>query len=468
MTNRATRYPHHLAKNVAIHLQNGNGHGNGHCDTPSLDVLSSLFETLYFASLKTDEGRPCRFTINYLDPRALAHRATANGDANHWDCVRFERPLPFAVRTLAKLAEAADPTCSSLAVFSDESGQLFVWGLIDQELRYADYAALDSTNVPERPGLFQATINGVGNVSVYKNYSLICSLEQNTLVEQYHNVIWSGPVHELLKAQLWPTIAQFAEGDTRWIAAQKSEVGNEFMIRWLNAVCRILMNIQQYRHGGGLLITPEPEPTNVQVKYKLHYDRLPQALVAMVQHQLTKNSLAGEVNDHCVNPQQDYLPCQLHENLVTHRRQLEMRKNEALGCVRFIASLSRVDGFVMLDRSLVVHGFGVELRADSSLSDIWLAGDTRAQPRLMRTTHLEEYGTRHRAMMRYCYETPGTLGFVVSQDSDIRAMMRIGDKLVLWENINVQLAFKLENHVSEPHLALFPTLPILNAFAHPQ
>ena len=27
-------------------------------------------------------------------------------------------------------------------------------------------------------------------------------------------------------------------------------------MRWINAICRILMNIQRYRHGGGLLITP--------------------------------------------------------------------------------------------------------------------------------------------------------------------------------------------------------------------
>ena len=28
-------------------------------------------------------------------------------------------------------------------------------------------------------------------------------------------------------------------------------------MRWINSICRILMNIQHYRHGGGLLITPQ-------------------------------------------------------------------------------------------------------------------------------------------------------------------------------------------------------------------
>jgi hypothetical protein len=31
---------------------------------------------------------------------------------------------------------------------------------------------------------------------------------------------------------------------------------------------------------------------------------------------------------------------------------------------------------------------------------------------------------------------------VVSQDGDIRAMTRIGERLILWENIDVQLAYR--------------------------
>ena len=113
-----------------------------------------------------------------------------------------------------------------------------------------------------------------------------------------------------------------------------------------------------------------------------------------------------------------------------------------LGAVRFIASLSCVDGFVLVDRRMVVHGFGVEVRTDNLLSDIHVARDSHANPKLLRQSELTQYGTRHRAMMRYCYDKPGSLGFVVSQDGDIRAMTRIADMLILWENIDVQLAYR--------------------------
>jgi hypothetical protein len=121
---------------------------------------------------------------------------------------------------------------------------------------------------------------------------------------------------------------------------------------------------------------------------------------------------------------------------------LAERKNEVLGAVRFISSLSCVDGFVLLDRRMVVHGFGVEVRTDNLLSDLQVARDSLANPKLFRQAELTQYGTRHRAMMRYCYDKPGSMGFVVSQDGDIRAMTRIADMLVLWETIDVQLAYR--------------------------
>ena len=52
MIDRTTQYPQHLAKLVALRLQAD--HGN----VPPEAVLTRLLETLYFASLKNEEGRP--------------------------------------------------------------------------------------------------------------------------------------------------------------------------------------------------------------------------------------------------------------------------------------------------------------------------------------------------------------------------------------------------------------------------
>jgi hypothetical protein len=52
-------------------------------------------------------------------------------------------------------------------------------------------------------------------------------------------------------------------------------------------------------------------------------------------------------------------------------------------------------------------------------------------------------------MFSYCWNNNGSLGFVISQDGDIRAITRVEDKLVIWENIKVQQFIKSEK-ISRP------------------
>jgi len=437
---RISQYPYHLARLVAARLKLQRGH------TPSESVLTRLLETLYFASLKTDEGRQIICTVNFVDRNMPDAWPATRPPASRWVHVPFDRPLPLDVRNLTKLARAADPGVSSLTVYADRKGQLFIWGLVDQEPRHTDRITLDSDTEPARPGLFHVTINGIGNVSVYHHYSLVGSLSQNTLVEAYHDVLWSGPIHETLCRFLRSHLdeqpemffAQFEQAD-------RERALRELLLRWLNSLCRILVNIQHYHHGGGLLITPCESFEGLNIKYRLRYDRLVSALVGMIRaHSRCSVSRAvpespGGVEStlRVVTPPAAGL---LHE--------LEERKNEVLGVNRFIASLSCVDGVVLLDRSMAVYGFGVELRTDNRLSEVSIAGDTPASPSRLRVVELTQFGTRHRAMMRYCDQHPGTVGFVVSQDGDIQAMTRVGEHLILWENIDVQLAFKGEAWIS--------------------
>jgi hypothetical protein len=65
------------------------------------------------------------------------------------------------------------------------------------------------------------------------------------------------------------------------------------------------------------------------------------------------------------------------------------------------------------------------------------------------------FGTRHRSMMRYCAAVPGSVGFVVSQDGDVRAITRVRDDLVVWENVKLRLddfeRRRPSRKKSEPH-----------------
>lgn len=444
LMDRGTQYPCHLARLVGRRLLEEHG------TAPPETVLVRLFETLYFASFQTDEGRKILCTVNFVDPDEMPPECLAGeGVADRWGHVRFDAPLPMDVRNLTKLARAADPDVSSLTVFAAADGELFILGLVDQEPRHGDHITLDNDAAAERPGLFQASITGTGTITVHHDGQLLGNLSQNVLVEANYDVLWNGPVHGILSAH-----------QVRYLREHRDELGldegtyemeqirRELMLRWLNALSRILVNAQHYHHGGGFVITPDVRLNNLHIKYRIRYDRLVHALMGLVRAHFLRG-LGTEIMRRLTT---EGTQNEVHKDIAFLRdvyMSLEQRKGEVLGSSRFIASLSCVDGVVLLDQDLTVHGFGVELRADSDLEDIYIAGDAQASPAGLRSAELTQYGTRHRAIMRYCFQHPGALGFAVSQDGAIQTITRLGDRLVLWENIDVQLAFKADNWGSE-------------------
>lgn len=434
---RNEQYPFHLARLVSVGLAQRS------IAPPREEILLRLFETLYFASLKTDEARQCRCTVNYMDPTLNSTGSPLGERENGWNVIPFHTPRKLDVRSLLKLADAADPSVSSLAVWCNADGELIVWGMVDQELRYGERVALDAVEDPQRPGLFQARIVGVGAISVYKNYELLGSLEQNHLISHYHDVLWEGPIHERLKENLADSLVSHLSEAAPSASGLLQQLQEELLVRCHNSVCRILYNIQNYGHGGGLLIVPSYPAPGLNVKYELTYDRLQRTLFQVSHNQIAKRQHQKLISSQCQTPG-DMLRYQLHVETIQCQQKLDRLREELLGCNRFIASLSRVDGFVLLDKHLTVHGFGVEARPDDQLTDIYVAGDTTANLGLLRQVPLDQFGTRHRAMMRYCHQHEESLGFVISQDGDIRAIMKYKGRLIFWENINVQLAYRDE------------------------
>jgi hypothetical protein len=133
------------------------------------------------------------------------------------------------------------------------------------------------------------------------------------------------------------------------------------------------------------------------------------------------------------------MPVGLHLDEVVAGYDLDEIRNELTGVIWFTSLLTRVDGLVLLDPNLEVQGFGVEITVPEEPSEIYAAGDAWATEWTLRKVDYQHYGTRHRSMMRYCAKFPGSVGFVISQDGDVRVMTRVDTRLVMWENIQLQL-----------------------------
>ena len=92
-----------------------------------------------------------------------------------------------------------------------------------------------------------------------------------------------------------------------------------------------------------------------------------------------------------------------------------------------------MDGLIWLDRNLCLRGFGVEVTVERDPISLKLAQDSRGKK--LRALSVNHYGMRHRSMMRYCAANPESVGFVVSQDGDARAVTSVDESILLWENV---------------------------------
>jgi DNA integrity scanning protein DisA with diadenylate cyclase activity len=96
----------------------------------------------------------------------------------------------------------------------------------------------------------------------------------------------------------------------------------------------------------------------------------------------------------------------------------------------------------VLTPELKVEGFGAVIKSKDLPDYIFTSKYSRVNEEALTQVNPNDFGTRHRSMFSYCWKNVGSLGFVVSQDGDIRAIMRVDNKLIMWENIKVQQFIK--------------------------
>jgi hypothetical protein len=423
--------PQHLAESVCAELR------KRHVAIADEKIIVDLFETMYYSSLKTEESESVTFHVVYLDPRQPDPKPPRVPVRDRWSYVPFGEPIAFSASNLVKIAKSSDLRTSSFVVWPDKDGVLFIWGLVDQQNRFHKFLNRSADIQPERPGLFQASVEGIGVIVVYMRYEKVAELRINELIRNSLDLFRDSPVRELLSsgigAHLRAVRANIPD-DMYMIDEDRDELHTQ---QWLSVLCRILLRIQNIKNGGALLITPRIDSDDLNVKYSIDYERLQ----ASLQTNAVTKIKADYLEQHVLGiseAKQKEIPSNQYFQLKRFEKDLRANKNEIDGVIWFIALLTRVDGLVVMDPNLAVRGYGVEITTSKEPANLFIAGDRVATPAKLRPVSYNHFGTRHRSMMRYCYQNPGSIGFVVSQDGEVRAITKVGDALVMWENLKLK------------------------------
>jgi hypothetical protein len=430
---RQSRFPRDLADIVHSELARRT------TNYPNLDVLAELFEAMYFASMKTEESEPVAFHVVYLDPANPDPSPPGRIVHNRWSCVPLKESVLLSGRNFLKIAAASDPRTSSFAVHQDSDGRLAVWGLIDQGNSYHDYVNFDSETGPERPGLFQASITGIAHLVVYLQYEKIAELKQNHLLRSAIDVLQRGAVRDALQPGISSHLVAVQKRLPEFFSGEPMDWQPPLIEDWTSALRRLLLRVQNIRHGGAFLLANDRLLRGLSAKHEIKYDRLRSA---MERHAVAKAEqfIAGdEINEEFLEKDAEELPLSLHVDESVASFDLEEIRSELDAAIWFISLLTRVDGVVLMTQELEVQGFGVEITSSEEPEAVFVATDAEGTPARLQKVDYQLYGTRHRSMMRYCAMFPGSVGFVVSQDGDVRVITMVGDRLVMWDNIRLQL-----------------------------
>ena len=408
---------------------------------PPGDALEQLFQIMYYTSISREESRTICFHVIYIDPHNPDPAPPMRIVRDRWRFIPLETPLEMTLANMRKIAPASDPRSSAFAVYPDSQGRMTVWGFIDQLNQYQEFLNYDAKSGPERPGLFEARIVGPGHLLATINYERVGELLVNELRTETPNVFAPGPILDALSPGI-ESLRKYVEQVVPKEDYEK-EIPRYFTgVPWATTIRRILLRTQGLGHGGALLLTPDTSLEGLNVKYALKYCRLRSALedwsAAQIQRKAAWNRIVElhEAKDKFVSWKLYFKERALDVDVGESEDELE-------AAIWFVSLLTRVDGLVLMTPQLDVIGFGVEITFSDKPRHIQKATSTMADPGSRQDVDYNSFGTRHRSMMRYCDEVPAAVGFVISQDGGVRAVTKIDEVVVLWEDIRLRQEFKV-------------------------
>ena len=403
---------------------------------PSSRILDEIFHTLYLASLRREEGTPITCSIAYVNPRNPDPLPPATIRDPRWTFTKFRSPVDYSSSQLTKLAFAADPTSSCLVVYPNRKGVLQIWGLLDQQGGFQSMLSYEAKRGLSPPGVFHVQILEAGHLVVMDGPKLLAELNGDHLVEDSVDVFINSAIRKKLRCGFDKRIKNISA----IVEQQGYEVDSDLFAyaypQWIKIIRRILLRARTFSQGGAFLFTDSMRKSRLSVKYDINYDRIP----ILFENYISYSSIEHQSHDHILdmNGGSNHLDPEMYLSN-TEANYLHEDANDAIsGAVAFIASLSRVDGLVLLDYDLNVHGFGCEITAKGDKKcQAYHATHSSPTKGKLRRLDIQGFGTRHRSMVRYCMEDKNSVGFVVSHDGPVRAISSTSSRLYFWDNVQL-------------------------------
>ena len=393
-------------------------------DAPSIEQLKGVFRTLYASSLLKEEGRAVRARVVIAPPRAFP---LTEGPPDGEHVLKFTVSHQLTPNEIKRLSPAAGFFHSVIAIWPEGDRGFRIWGLLNTGQRWMNLVAGGRKPLGNELPFPLIHVRDPGWLLFYHNYQLLAEWRGTDFFDARLDVFQSHILtdrFEPLRRRMIEDIIECCLPDNMDLKAY-SDLSHLIAQQFIK---RLISLVRTSGHGGTLVFLPEGQEGIdasaqwIDCKYSVETDE------AGLRFRFLLQSIIRRVGQ--LSPRGSSMEQAWDIFRTSHDPELDRLEEAFFELARFFSDLMQVDGALVLDQRLCVIGFGGEIRVDRNVIMVQQAHDLTGQRRT--DWNVLNDGTRHRSIYRLCSVEPKVIGFVISQDSQVRLIANMEENVVFW------------------------------------
>lgn len=408
-------------------------------ETPQLETLKKIISCAYQASLQTDEQRPVTFRLILGAPESFVQDQLPYG----LHCFKFTDTLPLTPYEIRKLSPAIAYHRSLIGIVLDEAQNIRIWGSVHTGPRWLKALQGGRVNAPELPPTLVVRVSGPGRIEIANGLFTVGQLTEGRMFGPAMNVYmskWLPKKYSKARSEILDVhLAARSSATEEWADLHPTFL----IILRQHLIRRMLAAARGYRHGGALLWIPEDMREQVlakgnpyiDLKYQFEAGKQRNRLRTMMVEILNTLARVGARSEKSKHPIQ-------WKDYESSDDPLVNQLDEAIfELSHFVANLTSVDGAVVLTKEFEILGFGGEIHcSQNEVSSVARSIDLEAEK--IQLESIQQVGTRHRSVYRFCNAIHDAVGQVISQDGTIRFVTWHNDRVTYWDQQAIADAFE--------------------------
>lgn len=398
----------------------------GHAAAPSEQEVRQVLDLLYASSLLKEEGRAVRARVVIAPPSAFT---TPEGPPEGVHVIRFAVTHTVTANEIKRLSPAASFFHSAIGIWPERDRGLRIWGILNTGPRWLNLVAGGRKPIGSELPFPIIHVRDPGWLLFYHGYQLMAEwrgrefhgpridvFQSRLLIDRFAKLRYQL-VEELSDDCLPPTLKLDSYADLSHL------ISIQFLKRVINLV-------RTSGHGGTLIYLPEgDEGIDMSTRWiDCKYTAEPDESGLRFQHLL--QLIVRRVGELCLENSSVDDAWQVFRN--SRDPELDRLEEAFFELARFFSDLMQVDGALVVDQRMFVIGFAGEIRVDRNVLLVSQALDLDGTD--LTPWNVQGDGTRHRSVYRLCSVEPSVIGFVISQDSQVRMIANVDDSVIFWSH----------------------------------